>query len=432
MYFYDTCSLLEEQEQVFNEHFFISSITLQELEHIKTSANKENDIKFKVRKILRLLYQNQDRFTIIPYKSSHLPYLIANNFIDENSFIIDSFSTDNLSNDQCIIVSALFIAVDLPVCFKTADLNCYFLAKSLINDINSSSFTVEFNEEIDTDLYTGFYLIQLDDEQLSKFYNNLSIINEYDKYNNILINQYLLIQDKDGNIIDQYKKTEQGLVPIPFVTFDSRQFGKVKPKDIYQRIAMDSLKFNQITMLRGSAGSGKSFLAFGYLFDKLEKNEIDKIIIFCNTVATNGSARLGFYPGTRDEKLLDSQIGNLLSSKLGDKTEVERLINEGKLILLPMSDIRGYDTTGMKAGIYISEAQNLDIELMRLALQRIGDDSVCILDGDFCHQVDLPIYAGKNNGMRRASEVFRGADFYGEVELQTIYRSKIAERAELM
>jgi phosphate starvation-inducible protein PhoH len=48
--------------------------------------------------------------------------------------------------------------------------------------------------------------------------------------------------------------------------------------------------------------------------------------------------------------------------------EVERLINEGKLLLLPMADIRGYDTTNMNAGIYITEAQNLDIALMKLAL----------------------------------------------------------------
>ena len=97
-----------------------------------------------------------------------------------------------------------------------------------------------------------------------------------------------------------------------------------------------------------------------------------------------------------------------------------------------MSDIRGYDTTGMKAGIYITEAQNLDIELMRLALQRVGDDSICILDGDDQAQVDLSIYGGTNNGLRRVSEIFRGADFYGEVTLQKIHRSKIAELAQLM
>ena len=29
-----------------------------------------------------------------------------------------------------------------------------------------------------------------------------------------------------------------------------------------------------------------------------------------------------------------------------------------------MSDIRGFDTTGMKAGVYITEAQNLNIKLL--------------------------------------------------------------------
>lgn len=95
-----------------------------------------------------------------------------------------------------------------------------------------------------------------------------------------------------------------------------------------------------------------------------------------------------------------------------------------------MADIRGYDTTNMNAGIYITEAQNLDISLMKLALQRIGEDSICIIEGDERTQVDDIAFAGANNGMRRLSKVFRGQDLYGEVQLQKIYRSRIAEIAE--
>jgi predicted ribonuclease YlaK len=149
-------------------------------------------------------------------------------------------------------------------------------------------------------------------------------------------------------------------------------------------------------------------------------------------VATKNSAKLGYLPGTRDEKLLDSQIGNLLISKLGSRMAVEKFIEDEKLLLLPFSDIRGYDTNGMNAGIYISEAQNLDISLMKLALQRIGNDSICIVDGDEKTQVDDIAFAGPNNGMRRLSKVFRGEDIYGEVELQNIHRSKIARIAEQM
>lgn len=72
----------------------------------------------------------------------------------------------------------------------------------------------------------------------------------------------------------------------------------------------------------------------------------------------------------------------------------------------------------------------MSVSLMKLALQRIGEDSVCIIDGDDKTQVDSVEFAGSNNGMRRASKVFRGHDMYGEVELKSIHRSRIAEIAE--
>ena len=118
----------------------------------------------------------------------------------------------------------------------------------------------------------------------------------------------------------------------------------------------DSLSNNKITLVKGPPGSGKTMVSLAFLMSKMEHGELDKIVIFCNTVATANSAKLGFYPGSRDEKLLDSQIGNLLTSKFGGREGVDRLINEGKIILLPLSDIRGYDTSGMRAGVYISEA----------------------------------------------------------------------------
>ena len=64
-------------------------------------------------------------------------------------------------------------------------------------------------------------------------------------------------------------------------------------------------------------------MSLGYLLYMLDKGRIDKIIVFCNTVATKNAAKLGFYPGDRNEKLLDSQIGNLLISKLGGRMIVE-------------------------------------------------------------------------------------------------------------
>lgn len=412
--FYDTCSLLNGLNQIFEtkEKFYISNITFKEIENIKTSASKDADIKFKARRLAKLLKAKEDKYEVIPY-----------NYAWEQD--IDNLIYLPKNDDSRIIYSAATVMeTEGDICFITADLNCENLAKQM-------GLPVKFLEEEDKESYTGFYTVQaIDADDLADLYS--SVIYSKDNKLKLLINQYLIIKDETGKIVDKYKWTEAGLKQVIFTSFESKMFGNVKPKDEYQQLAMDSMKKNKLTMVRGSAGTGKSYLSFGYLFECLDKGVIDKIIIFCNTVATSGSAKLGYYPGSRDEKLLDSQIGNLLASKLGDKFAVEKMIEDGTLILLPMSDIRGYDTTGMKAGIYISEAQNLDIELMRLALQRIGEDSFCILDGDSDAQVDLSIYAGNNNGMRRVSEVFRGDPVYGEVTLQNIHRSRIARLAQLM
>ena len=115
---------------------------------------------------------------------------------------------------------------------------------------------------------------------------------------------------------------------LHYPDFHSVWFGKIRPKkgDTYQMLAADSFSNNQITLIKGPAGSGKTILSLGYLFSKIQTNQIDKIIVFCNTVATKDAAKLGYYPGDKNTKLLDSQIGNLLASKLGNMFEVERLI----------------------------------------------------------------------------------------------------------
>ena len=414
VFFYDTCSLLNELHSAFeNDFFYISSVTLEELENIKTSSSKDQDIKYRARQLLHLLFENKDKYKVVIFQK-------------EWETAISNFSYLSDNNDSKIIYSAFITdtGISFDLVFKTDDLCCAALAKQI-------GLTVETTyEQMKLDNYTGFIEKTISNEELVPFYSKSNL--ETENHFNLLENQYLIVKDENGEVADSFKwkngKYEQVLFPV----LKTDMFGTIKPKDEYQKLAIDSLLSNKITVLRGPAGSGKSYLSFAALFQKLEKHEIDKIIIFCNTVATANSAKLGFYPGSRNEKLLDSQIGNFLSSKLGDSVAAERFIAEGKLALLPMSDIRGYDTTGMKAGIYITEAQNLDIELMRLALQRVGDDSICILDGDDQAQVDLSIYGGTNNGLRRVSEIFRGADFYGEVTLQKIHRSRIAELAQLM
>ena len=410
---YDTCSLLEQAGHLFENNDFtlvITSITLEELEHIKTASNKDADIKFAARKVLNDLDEHYGSFEIVLY-----------NDIYGEKMLKDGLS---LTNDSKIIACARHFAATHPedeVIFVTNDLICRHIA--------SMFFTVEKIEEEEYD-YDGYKEVFLDEDGMTEFYTNQTK-NLYDLH----INEYLLVHDAETKeCVDRLCWMGDGYRHLNYTNFNSRWFGEVKPMkgDLYQSLAADSLVNNKITLIKGPAGSGKTFLSLAYLMNQLEKHRIDKIIVFCNTVATKNSAKLGYYPGTRDEKLLDSQIGNLLISKFGGRLGVEQMIQQEQLVLLPLSDIRGYDTSGMRAGIYISEAQNMDIELMKLTLQRIGEDSICIIDGDCKTQVDDVHFAGSSNGMRRASQVYRGEDVYGEITLKNIHRSRIAKIAEKM
>lgn len=410
---YDTCSLLEQAGHLFDSDEFtlvISSITLEELENIKTSGNKDPDVKYAARKVLADMDEHYGAFEIVLYNDSFGDMMMRDGI--------------SLSNDAKIIACARHFAAKHPqdeVIFVTNDLICRHIA--------SMYFITEKVIEEDYD-YDGYKEVYLDEDGLIEFYSNQDK-NLYD----LFINQYLLVYDANsGDCIERLVWTGDGYRRLAYNTFASKWFGDVKPMkgDLYQSLVADSFSNNKITLVKGPAGSGKTYLSLGFLMHKLERNKIDRIIVFCNTVATKNSAKLGFYPGTRDEKLLDSQIGNLLISKFGGRVAVEQMILEEKLVLLPLSDIRGYDTSGMKAGIYISEAQNMDVELMKLTLQRIGEDSICIIDGDCKTQVDDIHFAGSNNGMRRASQVYRGEDVYGEVTLKNIHRSRVAMIAEKM
>ena len=411
--FYDTCSLLVKAGYLTKEDFetmIISSITLDELENIKSSFHKDAEIKFAARKVLGLLDQYYGTYTIMTYYNDYIQKNILSDFTETNDVKIISCA---LQWQRCHTKDELI--------FVTNDISCKNIAHLAgLKNVESVN-----EEEFD---YDGYQEVWMSMDDMNDFYTHPDV----NKYNQN-INEYLVIHDQEtGEIVDRVCWTGSSYRRLSYNTFSSRYFGDIKPfsGDVYQALLADSLTNNKITMIKGPAGSGKTFLSLAFLLHKLERGRIDKIIIFCNTVATKGSARLGFYPGTRDEKLLDSQIGNLLISKLGGRIAVEQLMQEEKLVLLPLSDIRGYDTSGMRAGIYISEAQNLDIDLMKLTLQRIGEDGICIIDGDCKTQVDDITFAGSNNGMKRVSQVYRGEDIYGEITLKNIHRSRIAQIAE--
>ena len=412
--FYDTSSLLLVGNQIRKEdNIVISSITLQELENIKTSMNKSPEVKYQARILTRFLEEHPDYVYVQIFNETMLDPII------EKAFTI--------TDDMRILATAIWYDNNVhpdDVCFYTNDLALKHLANVFFGDADIKSV----RDPQDYEQYDGYVEVSMSEQEMSDFYQNLQE-NTYD----LFVNQYLLIKDLEGNIVDCTKWTGTEYVEVPYRSFKSKYFGEIKPKDYYQRMALDSLNSNQLTILEGKPGSGKSLMAMAYMFNQLEKGYLDRLYLFCNPVAVRGAAKLGYYPGDKNLKLLDSSVGNFLNAKIGDRTYVEQLIEREQIILIPMADCRGIDVgTDSHACIYITEAQNMSVDLMKLALQRAGNNCKVILDGDTNAQLDLTEYAGLNNGLRRVSEVFKGEKIFGKINLKTIYRSKIAEIAERM
>lgn len=63
--FYDTCALLELQEKVFDEFFYICDVTLLELNQIKENKNKTEELRYKTRNIIRLMRENKGKYHVV-------------------------------------------------------------------------------------------------------------------------------------------------------------------------------------------------------------------------------------------------------------------------------------------------------------------------------------------------------------------------------
>lgn len=247
------------------------------------------------------------------------------------------------------------------------------------------------------------------------------------------VGEYNFLIDEVGFVEGVYyiDKPGSGISLDEDIAIRSSHTKTIRPLDEFQWCAFDSLQRNDFTILTGSAGSGKTLLSLSWALQQISTGKASKLVIFTNPTKTRGAQELGFYKGDRNAKLMQDSIGSILSSKLGSMIELERMIEDEMIIILPMSDIRGYEVPE-DAILYITEAQNTSADLMKLALQRVGDTCQVIVEGDPFTQLDNKLYSGESNGMIRAIQVFKGHKGFSHVHLPTVRRSVIAEIAEKM
>lgn len=411
--FLDTNVLLEGAEYFADKNFLISSETLRELENIKNNRNKTEDIRAAARSVTRWLADNYDKYEVINHCDAVYDELcnIGVSYLDDEPDIRicgDAWLASKLyPNDEII--------------FITYDLSCRNIAKNIFG-LNVEWFD-DNKEDID---YTGFKEISMSDEEMAYFYEHQNE-NIYD----LLVNEYLIVKDKNNEVVDTYRWDSERFQPLYKKQVKSTYFDKLKPKDVYQSCVIDSIMNNTITAISAPPGAGKSLLSLMCAMNLIETGKYDRIVILFNATKTKGAFDQGYYSGNAIEKSLQQFLGHMLATKFGDQFGVELLIQQGKIKIVSLADCRGMEVRDNEI-LYMTECQNTTVDLMKIALSRVSAGAKVIIEGDYKTQVDSYLFEGKNNGLRRVIEAFKGREEFGYIELQNIWRSKLAQLAELL
>ena len=138
------------------------------------------------------------------------------------------------------------------------------------------------------------------------------------------------------------------------------------------------IRENQIVVVTGRAGCGKSLVSAVAALDFLNKKECEKIFVTRATVEVGQS--LGFLPGSLDEKFnpyIEALVDNL--NKCQDGAKTSQMINDGKIVGCTIQFIRGKTIDDV---LIVEEAQNMTKHQMLAILTRLGKTGKIIVNGD--------------------------------------------------
>lgn len=173
------------------------------------------------------------------------------------------------------------------------------------------------------------------------------------------------------------------------------------------------IQTSDITFCASPAGAGKTFTSL-YAFVDIYLKDRSKDIVIAITPTELGLDPIGFLKGSLDDKLSvykENFIEQL--TKLLSKNKVEADLDK-RIKIIPVNYMLG--RTFDNSLILVSEAQQLAPMMVKLILERIGEGSKIVVEGD-ASQLYAATHGAKRQGLQHAIKLFQkfpteGVDFY--------------------
>ena len=199
----------------------------------------------------------------------------------------------------------------------------------------------------------------------------------------------------------QYVQDQSQYIPQPQ---SKGSTAPLVPKTDGQKRYLNSLKADTLSLVRGSAGTGKTFVALTYAADLLREKKIDRLILTRPLIGVDDEdTKIGALPGELDDKLAvwAMPMMDILNERLG-KGFVDYLRRADKIRVVPLAYLRG--STFDNCFIHCTEAQNSSPSQIKMLLTRVGLNTSVVLDGDPA-QSDLRRRSGLEDAVDRLSDM---------------------------
>ena len=452
MYVLDTNVLLHEPLAYlsFQEHDVVIPMTvLEELDHIK---DRKHDVSRDARVAIRGLDEVLKNAT--PEQMLQGVALPSNKKAKASSagtliIVNDHLFADSISglpgneNDHRIINCAVYLQKqhsDSKVILVTKDINMRLKAKGAGLKYVEDYRTDQLIDDISL-LTSGYKKIEGD------FWDHVGECNTQqhgrDTFHHVpknlipdvFCNEYLLDGgDQFAARVKSYDNEHITLKDIGVERLMHQQAWGVKPKNIYQGMALDALLDTgiELVILTGPAGCGKTLLALASALEMvIEKGIYDKVIVTRNTPEIAES--IGFLPGTEEEKMapwLAAITDTLEVLHKGDENPISSrnyIMEKANVQFKSVNFMRGRSI--QNAVVILDESQNLTASQLKTIITRCGEGTKLICTGNLA-QIDSNYLTPVTSGLTYIVERFKNFEGSATINLNGVVRSRLASFAE--
>ncbi len=341
-----------------------------------------------------------------------------------------NYSSNKL--DHHILNTAYYLAIENParkVILVSKDVNLRMKAKSI--GLMAQDYTTDHVKDISL-LYAGRRIEEsVPEELIDRMYTEPYQIDvsALPLVKPLLPNEYIIMRNAKKSALATFDPFSQVIKRVDKVA----AYGII-PRNAEQTFALSALMNTdvQLVTVSGKAGTGKTLLA---LAAALEKRRYYRQIFIARPIVPLSNRDMGFLPGDIQAKLdpyiqpLFDNLGviqNQFPEQDSNNRRVKELLDEGKLVVAPLSYIRGRSL--VKIYFIVDEAQNLTPHEVKTIITRAGENTKVVFTGDI-FQIDHPYLDAYSNGLSYLIDKMQGQKIYAHINLEKGERSELAELA---